>query len=367
MDRGSIMDGYRAVARDGQRTSSFAVELVAQMWRDRLGYAIALTALYVAFLVGPLVNAKPDVTLVLSFLSDIGIYALLLLSLAAGVMLLRLGLVHRSQSPARDLAAMVGQFAIANGRGPALISAIFVQMGFSIAFAVLKAAIALLRPFTFDRAFSDMDRFLHFGVLPHDWLLPLFGSPTAILGLNVAYHVWFGLLLTSFFATGMMTGRLSVVRMQYMLAFLMLWFFGGFVIATLLSSAGPAFFERIGAGADYAPLMAHLEAVNAVVPVWALHGHEALWDGFVGLRDGFAGISAMPSMHIGTATLFALAGNAVDRRLGYVLWAYAGVIMVGSVVLAWHYAVDGYAAALLAIGLWKLAGRIARRMAGRAS
>ena len=42
----------------------------------------------------------------------------------------------------------------------------------------------------------------------------------------------------------------------------------------------------------------------------------------------------------------------------------AGVIMIGSVLLGWHYAVDGYLGALIAWGAWRvglwLAGRNSR-------
>jgi hypothetical protein len=36
------------------------------------------------------------------------------------------------------------------------------------------------------------------------------------------------------------------------------------------------------------------------------------------------------------------------------------LIQVGSVVLAWHYAVDGYLGAVLAIVCWRVAGTLTR-------
>jgi hypothetical protein len=41
---------------------------------------------------------------------------------------------------------------------------------------------------------------------------------------------------------------------------------------------------------------------------------------------------------------------------GAVLWSYAAVVMVGSVHLAWHYALDGYVAAVLTWLLWRGVG-----------
>ena len=60
----------------------------------------------------------------------------------------------------------------------------------------------------------------------------------------------------------------------------------------------------------------------------------------------FLSISAMPSVHVAIAVLFALAGREAGRVAGLVLTAYALVVLVGSVHLGWHYAVDGYFAAL---------------------
>ena len=37
------------------------------------------------------------------------------------------------------------------------------------------------------------------------------------------------------------------------------------------------------------------------------------------------------------------------------------IILIGSVHLAWHYAVDGYAGILLAAAFWLIAGAIAGR------
>ena len=73
-----------------------------------------------------------------------------------------------------------------------------------------------------------------------------------------------------------------------------------------------------------------------------------------------AGIAAMPSMHVAGALLFALAGWRESRALGLLLTGYAVLILVGSVHLAWHYAVDGYVAALVTAFLWWAVGRYVR-------
>ena len=72
----------------------------------------------------------------------------------------------------------------------------------------------------------------------------------------------------------------------------------------------------------------------------------------------FGGISAMPSIHVAMAVVFALLGMRVNCWLGIVLIAYAVIIQIGSVILGWHYAIDGYVSIILTILLWKLVGKI---------
>jgi hypothetical protein len=75
-----------------------------------------------------------------------------------------------------------------------------------------------------------------------------------------------------------------------------------------------------------------------------------------GTYDFGSGISAMPSIHVSAAVLFALLGWRVDRRLGIGFTIFAIVIMIGSVHLAWHYAIDGYLSAALTLVIWWVCG-----------
>lgn len=59
----------------------------------------------------------------------------------------------------------------------------------------------------------------------------------------------------------------------------------------------------------------------------------------------------------------ALYGFRLGRAAGWTLAGFATVIGLGSVLLAWHYAVDGYAGALVAVACWAVAGRLVRRAA----
>ena len=61
------------------------------------------------------------------------------------------------------------------------------------------------------------------------------------------------------------------------------------------------------------------------------------------------------------ATLFALTAFQLDKRLGWAMVAFAVVIMLGSVHLGWHYAVDGYFSAVVVLALWFGVGFVLKR------
>jgi membrane-associated phospholipid phosphatase len=79
--------------------------------------------------------------------------------------------------------------------------------------------------------------------------------------------------------------------------------------------------------------------------------------------DFASGISAMPSMHVAMATLFAIAGFRRSRLLGGIFTVYALTIWVASVHLGWHYALDGVVGAAMMGALWSLSKPIARILA----
>jgi membrane-associated phospholipid phosphatase len=109
----------------------------------------------------------------------------------------------------------------------------------------------------------------------------------------------------------------------------------------------------------YLPLMDWLRTVNVTHPVFALDVMDELWKTYETGTGLVNGISAMPSMHVGTSVLFAIAGFASGRRwLAWLLTVFALLIMIGSVQLAWHYAIDGYVGAVVALLGWWLAGRL---------
>ena len=174
------------------------------------------------------------------------------------------------------------------------------------------------------------------------FLKPVLGLAPVTSVISYLYNLWLPLmyliLLWQIFS--LRDGRL---RQQYLISFLLAWALLGNALALLFSSAGPCFYGEVVAGADpYAPLMDYLRsAAGEGLKNWSLEAQAYLWTNYqsTGVAVG-GGISAMPSLHVAVATLQALLGWRLSRRLGWLLTAYAGVILVGSVHLGWHYAIE---------------------------
>jgi hypothetical protein len=229
-------------------------------------------------------------------------------------------------------------------------------------FSSFKALIPLIQPFAWDASFAAWDQALHFGRQPWEWLQPLLGHASATKAMNGFYTLWF-VALFGVWTWQCFSLRRPVLRMQFLLSFVLVWALFGTGAAALLSSAGPCYFARVTGLADpYAGLMAYLHLISEMAPISALQIQEMLWADY--LRPGVemgAGISAMPSMHVATAVLFALVAWRTDRRLGVGFAAFAAMIQIGSVHLGWHYAIDGYVSIAGTLLVWKAVGWLLAR------
>ena len=103
--------------------------------------------------------------------------------------------------------------------------------------------------------------------------------------------------------------------------------------------------------------MEYLTEANKSSPVWAIGTQKKLWKAYKENKTKLgSGISAMPSMHVSMAFLFALVGWRSNRLIGLMLGIYTIIILMGSVHLGWHYAIDGYAAILGTLLIWHCVG-----------
>ena len=234
---------------------------------------------------------------------------------------------------------------------------------FMSAFTSFKIMIPTIHPFSWDSTFAKWDAVIHGGVQPWQLLQPILGRPFLTSTINFFYNLWFivmyGMLFWQAFSL-----RNTRLRMQFLLTFILSWILIGTVAAIAFSSAGPCYYGRIVEGEDiFHPLMEYLWSAKEHYPVWSLNAQEMLWVAYDNREIGqVKGISAMPSMHVSLAFLFALVGWRIHRISGIVFSVFAFLTMIGCVHLGWHYAIDVYTAIVCTWLIWWAVGGLLNRL-----
>lgn len=231
------------------------------------------------------------------------------------------------------------------------------------AFNVFKQGILPSAGYRFDYLFSAIDGMI-FGVAsPGLWLVEHFNNPNLSGFIDVIYHTWFfpmalGVILVAYSSS-------SVLRLRYMLTFFLIWIVMATFMAYLLPAAGPFYAPLKGVGVDdFTQLLSLLsEHQNKAGEIHALTYQSYLFEAESNAKFVMGGgISAMPSMHNAFALLFALGMWMYSKILGVIFLIYALAILLGSIYLGWHYAIDGLVAWFVVSLLWIYSGWIVRKI-----
>lgn len=257
----------------------------------------------------------------------------------------------RAPAPLKDLRRRLAELAT-----PSFVAGVLLFLSLALlhgVFTSTKTLLPDLTQFHADRALADLDARLHAGRDPWvylRWLEPFTGY------VQYLYSAWWSFLLVAVSLLVCVWDKLRAHRTQYLWTFLLCWVVLGNVVAGIFMSAGPMFYERVLGEERFAPLMRHIEQFDhdgaSVVAI-----RNMLWAIYEGRVIGLgSGISAFPSLHVSMATLFALVAFRIHWLAGAVMTLFGVVIMLGSVHLAWHYAVDGYVSAVATVLIWRLVG-----------
>jgi hypothetical protein len=233
-------------------------------------------------------------------------------------------------------------------RAPGAIALQLAYGLFTATYLAYRPVIQQVVPFWADSALSEIDWWLHLGRHAYT-IIPMWPPLTYIID-EVYVPVWF--LVTPIVVAVWAWGLHGRDRARAFVAYFLTWTLLGTVLATVFSSAGPVYAARIGTGHEYEPLVDYLRTLA----LRANSGHEALWLGYIGGQTP-RGITAMPSMHVAFPTLVTLTLWRW-RKLRMASVVLTGMIMIGSVHLGWHYAIDGYASILGVLLIWGLVGRL---------
>jgi membrane-associated phospholipid phosphatase len=284
------------------------------------------------------------------------------LIVAAFVALKELWRLNRAGRPDNPLSSMVSHLlssAVAGDRFGNMVHGLITFTPLMMMFAALKADIQHIRPFSWDETFMHLGT--GFGTPYWKIFQPILGHPPITAFLSIAYALWFPVMFGCLFWQ-LSRAQNDQTRSQYLLSYAFAWFFGGFVLATVFSSAGPCFYDHVVPGAPnpYAPLLAYLRETSKHWPVWTVAAQDDLWKAYLTGVGDIQGISAMPSMHVTIATLMALLARRTNRPLGMAFIAFAVVIVLSSIMLGWHYAVDCVAGVALGFVFWTMGGAVAK-------
>lgn len=220
-------------------------------------------------------------------------------------------------------------------------------------FTTVKNAIPRAEGFTFDVPLANLDRVLHGGVDPYHWLAVLGHHEWLQRLIEINYNtLWFIVCFGAFYVI-LVSRRADRVRTRFALCFILVWAIVGSLAATLVPSAGPAFYAAVtGDSSRFAELIEYTSTTSGQFGS-ASDIQAYLWGLHVSGQPGLgSGISAFPSMHVALLTLCALFVAELNRRWLIPALVYVLFTLASSVYLGWHYAVDGYASVLLTAGIY---------------
>lgn len=205
----------------------------------------------------------------------------------------------------------------------------------------MKVMLPLVQPFWADPMLANLDAAMFFGTDGWRVAHAMFGW--AAVPISVSYGLWslvkFGTILT------VLCLPPSAFKSRAILAYFITIALGC-TTQYILPSAGPIFFQLMGYGDRFADM-----PVDALVAT----ARDYLWSDY--LRAGGkigGGISAMPSLHVAIALWIAMVAHR--SRLRIAGWLFYASILVGSVMLGWHYASDSVAGTVMAWVAWWGAG-----------
>ena len=142
---------------------------------------------------------------------------------------------------------------------------------------------------------------------------------------------------------------------KIIISFSAVWIFMGVYLATLASSYGPIFWGDFGGVFNpYNEYIEHLKSFKSNDTQFL-----AFYDMLVAWRNDIKmvhanGISAMPSLHVALSFLVFFQTPVHLIYLKIFTGVFSLLILVGSVVLGWHYAVDGYVGIISAYLIWRV-------------
>jgi hypothetical protein len=189
-----------------------------------------------------------------------------------------------------------------------------------------------------DPILANWDRAI-FGVDP--WLI----ARNVDFPLTIEFLYWLWIPLNAVVSYALLAAAPSAQKARCLVSLFAIVAFGSF-FQFVLPSSGPMFYEAAGWGDRFSQIAIGAAPMTSAAQEWLWLYHVT---GTV--RPG-GGISAMPSMHVAQAVWLVLVASVYCRKLVPIALAYLAAIVIGSVHLGFHYAVDAPVSMAAMMVIW---------------
>lgn len=220
--------------------------------------------------------------------------------------------------------------------GQMVAMSVCLQIGFVFA----KSAIPRLVPFYADPFLAQVDQTLFFGRDAWQIAHALAGERFAWLFPTLYMPVWSGLAL-GFPIVMALTDPDKARAGRYAWLFILAWVVVGNLLATLGSSVGPVYYDRLLGSDRFSDLAVALQQ-SGLARSSLGQVQDLLWAGSNDVAVPLSLISAFPSVHVAVATVVALYLRERAPRLAPVGYAFLGAISFISVYSGYHFAICAF-------------------------
>lgn len=229
-------------------------------------------------------------------------------------------------------------------------------------FIIQKSSLRWVLPYAWDPDFARWDKLVHFGRFPQEYLMDWFAGPGFNSLMQLAYLGWF-LFMYVGLGYALFCERDRLRKLQFVWVFLLSWALLGGFGATVLSSVGPVYYHHFYPDLPdvYKRLTDYMLAnKNDIASVVYIQKKLLAWNyNFAVIVPN--GISAMPSMHAAISTLVTLLAFGINRVVFAASLAFAVTVVVSSIYLGFHYAIDSYFSIIAVSFMWWASGRLLKR------
>ncbi|NQT90839.1 MAG: phosphatase PAP2 family protein [Candidatus Omnitrophica bacterium] len=264
----------------------------------------------------------------------------------------RLSLSQRLRVSALDAIALCRARYLNFAFGLDLLRISIAIMVMLVFFCNLKQIIPLVNPVLFDNQMWRLDQAFHFGISPTILMVELFKNNFVLHAMDVIYASFFlkNIVVPLIF---ILQYKSKTLRNQFITAICLCWIIGG-MSYYLFPAMGPCYLTPGFFSSMDIPIAKQLQDI-------LLECYTVVRQNPYSPRGrNFYGIAAMPSLHIAIVALFTFFARRLNRFLYIGLLIYLIFMFIGSILLGWHYAIDGYVGLLLAILIYFITTRIVK-------